>query len=181
MRKLVPVSSVLLALLLAAGIACSNDHKAPDVTANIRQGLDQAGLNSVRVSQDRDKGVVTLSGDVPSDNQKTQAESIARSDAGTQVVANEIAVRPQGDNTAGKIDSDQDKAIEKNLDAKLVRMNLNHDVRYEVKNGVVTLKGNVPSQSERSSVEKAASGVPDVKQVVNELEVRHQKATSTGQ
>ena len=46
-------------------------------------------------------------------------------------------------------------------------------------NGVVTLKGDVPSQSQRSSVEKMAGQVPNVKQVVNELEVKHQKATAS--
>jgi len=48
-----------------------------------------------------------------------------------------------------------------------------------VKNGVITLKGNVNSQSRRATVEKLAAAVPNVKQVVNELEVRNQKATSS--
>jgi osmotically-inducible protein OsmY len=89
-------------------------------------------------------------------------------------------VRPTGDEgVARKVESDLDKGIDKNLDAKLVELNLNHDVRYDVKNGVVTLKGDVPSQSQRASVEKVAADVPHVKQVVNELEVKNQKATST--
>ncbi len=72
-----------------------------------------------------------------------------------------------------------DKAIEKNLDAALVKSKLQKNVRYDVKNGVVTLKGDVKSQSRRSQVEKVASGVPNVKQVVNELEVKGQKASSS--
>jgi osmotically-inducible protein OsmY len=175
------VSLSLLSLVLVIASACtSKPPKAPDVTTNIRQALDQAGLNDVSVSQDRDKNVVTLTGKVPTDNDKTRAESIARSVAGTQVVANEIAVRPAGEEgTAKKVQSDLDQAIDKNLEAKLVELNLNHDVRYDVKNGVVTLKGDVPSQSKRTSVEKIASDVPNVRQVVNKLEVKNQKATST--
>lgn len=61
----------------------------------------------------------------------------------------------------------------------LIQHKLKKDVSYDVTNGVVTLKGDVPSQSQRSSVEKMAGQVPNVKQVVNELEVKHQKATST--
>lgn len=61
---------------------------------NIRKSLDQANLKDVSVSQDRDKGVVTLTGTTASDSDKVQAESIANSIAGSQVVANEIAVRP---------------------------------------------------------------------------------------
>jgi len=72
-----------------------------------------------------------------------------------------------------------DKAIEKNLDAMLVKNKLQKGVRYDVKNGVVTLKGDVPSESRRSQLEKLASNVPNVKQVVNELEVKNQKASST--
>lgn len=174
------VSSLILCAAIAAGVACSNQAKAPDVKANIENSLKQAGLNDVSVSQDRDKGVVTLSGDVQSEGDKTQAASIAQSIAGSEVVANQIAVRPPSDDGMAKtVDSDVDKAIDKNLDAKLVQMRMNHNVSYDVKNGVVTLKGKVPSQSTRSHIEKAAAAVPNVKQVVNELEVKGQKATST--
>jgi len=165
---------------MIAAACASRPPKAPDVTTGIRQALDQAGLNDVSISQDRDKSVVTLTGKVATDDDKTRAESIARSIAGTQVVANEIAIRPPGEeSTAGKVQSDLDKAIDKNLEAKLEQLNLKHDVRCDVKNGVVTLKGDVPSRSKRASVEKVASDVPNVKQVVNELEVKNQKATST--
>jgi osmotically-inducible protein OsmY len=61
----------------------------------------------------------------------------------------------------------------------LVQHRFNQDVHYDVNQGVVTLKGNVRSQSQRATVEKLAAQVPNVKQVVNELEVRNQKATSS--
>jgi osmotically-inducible protein OsmY len=171
---------LLLAIAIALTPACSNRAKAPDVSGSVRQALDQAGYNEVHVSQDRDKNVVTLTGSVPSDSDKIQAESIARSIAGSQVVSNEIGVRPSGDeSTAKKVDSNLDKGIDKNLEAMLIEHRLDHDVKYDVKNGVVTLKGDVPSQTKRDSVEKLATQVPNVKQVVNELEVKNQKATST--
>jgi hyperosmotically inducible periplasmic protein len=174
------VSSLLLCLSLAAGVACSEKAKSPDVKPQIEQALNQAGLKDVSVSQDRDKGVVTLSGNVGSDGDKSQAQSIAQGIAGSEVVSNEISVRPAGEeSTAKTVDSDLDKAIDKNLDAKLTQMKLQRGVRYDVKNGVVTLKGTVTSQSKRAEVEKAASDVPNVKQVVNELEIKGQKATTT--
>jgi hyperosmotically inducible protein len=132
------------------------------------------------VSQDREKGVVTLTGTVPTDGDKAQAESIAKSGAGAQVVADQIAVRPPGNESDAKtVDSDIDKAIEKNLDAILVKNKMKRDVKYDVKNGVVILTGDVTSQSRRSQVGKLAATVPNVKQVVNELEVKNQKASST--
>ena len=173
------INGVLIGMALSITLAC-NQTKAPDVTDNVRHALDSAGLSDVHVSQDRDKNVVTLTGNVPSDDDKGRAESIAKSQAGSAVVADEIGVRPKDDEgTARKVDSDVDSGIEKNLDAMLVEHKMNHAVRYDVKNEVVTLKGSVPSQTQRSSVEKMAQQVPNVKQVVNELEVKNQRATST--
>lgn len=181
MKTFKTVSLVCVVVAILATLGCSErPPKAPDVSSDIRHALDQAGLNEVSVSQDRDKSLVTLTGNVASDDDKSRAESIARSIAGAQVVSNEIGVRPVGDeSTAKKVDSSLDSGIDKNLEAMLLEHRLKHDVNYDVKNGVVTLKGDVPSQAQRSSVEKMAQQVPNVKQVVNELEVKHQKATST--
>jgi len=48
--------------LLAAGIlaGCSGTSASPDVAGSIRKSLDEAGFKDVSVSQDRDKGIVTL-------------------------------------------------------------------------------------------------------------------------
>jgi hyperosmotically inducible periplasmic protein len=180
MKAMKSVSVLALAFALAAAVACSEQRKAPDVSDNVRNSLNQAGLESVKVSQDRDKGVVTLSGDVQTDDEKARAETVARAVAGNQVVANEIGVRPTGNESiAKKVDSDLDAGIEKNLSATLVQHRLKKDVRYDVSNGVVTLKGSVTSAALRDSAEQIAQKVPNVKQVVNELEVKGQKATST--
>ena len=171
----------LLPLVLVGTLAgCSETNKSPDVTDNIRKSLDQSGYKDVSVSQDRDKGVVTLTGTVATESDKSQAEAIAKSSAGSQVVADQIAVRPPGNESDAKtVDADLDKAIEKNLDALLVKNKLKNDVKYDTKNGVVTLTGEVRSQARRAQVEKLAASVPNVKQVVNELEVKSQKASST--
>ena len=180
--KTVHLCSALLPLLVAGiFIGCSRTSiKSPDVAGNIRKSLDQAGLKDVSVSQDRDKGVVTLGGHVVADDAKTQAESIATSMAGGQVVSDQIAVIPQGaESDAKTVNSDLDKGIEKNLDAALILNKLHASVKYDVKNHVVTLTGEVDSQSTRQQAERVASSVPNVRQVVNELQVKNQKATSS--
>ena len=181
MRSLKLSSSMVVLLIAGCLSACSNTPtKSPDVADNIRKSLDQANLKDVSVSQDRDKGVVTLTGATGSDSDKAQAESIAKSIAGSQVVSNEIAVRPPSDSSmAKKVDSDLDSAIDKNLHAILVKNRLEHAVKCDVKNGVVTLSGTVNSQSKRAEVERMATKVPNVQQVVNELQVKNQKATSS--
>jgi len=60
----------------------------------------------------------------------------------------------------------------------LVKHRLTKNVKYDVKNGVVTLTGDVPSQTKREQVKNSSPSVPNVKQVVNELEVKNQKASS---
>jgi len=169
--------------LLAAGIflGCSQPSaKSPDVSANISHSLDQAGFKDVSVTQDRDKGVVTLGGHVAADRDKAQAESIAASLAGGQVVSNQIAVIPVGSESAAKaVNSDVDGGIEKNLDAALIQNELHESVKYAVKNSVVTLTGEVDSQSTRRQAERIASAVPNVGQVVNELQIKKQRATSS--
>jgi hyperosmotically inducible protein len=176
------LSGALLGMLAVGSISgCSSTlTKSVDVADTIRQSLAQAGLKDVSVSQDRDKGVVTLTGTTTSEADKSQAETIARSIGAGQVISDQIAVRPPGrESIAKKVDSDLDGGIEKNFDAVLVQHKLDSDVKYAVKNGVITLTGNVNSQTRRDSVEHLAAGVPNVKQVVNELEVKDQKASST--
>jgi osmotically-inducible protein OsmY len=95
-----------------------------------------------------------------------------------QVVANEIGVRPPADTVAGDVDSSLDKGIKNNLDAKLTEARMDKTVDYSVKNGVVTLKGDVNSQPQRTRAADLAKSVPNVKQVVNELQIKDQKATT---
>src|SRR5690349_17386253 len=98
--------------LSSALIACSSATKSPDVSDSIRRSLDQSGLKNVSVSQDRDKGVVTLGGHVASDRDKSQAESIAKSFASGQVVSNQIGViPPAAESEAKAVNADLDKGI----------------------------------------------------------------------
>jgi len=170
MRVLKLTAAIAALALVGSFSACSDTHsKSPDVTGRIRQSLDHAGLRDVSVT-----------GNVKSDAEKSQAEMIASSNAPTQVVSNQIAVRPPGEeSTSKKVESDTDKAIDKNVDAELVKLRLQHDVKYDVNNGVVTLKGTVNSPAKRATVEKATKNVPNVQQVVNEIEVKNTKATSS--
>jgi len=95
-------------------------------------------------------------------------------------VANEIAVVPVGvESDAKAVNSDLDKGIEENLDAALIQNKMHENVKYEVKSGVVTLSGEVNSQSKRDNAATVATNVPNVKQVVNDVQVKNQKASSS--
>lgn len=181
MKILNPFLSALALLLVTTLAGCSaRATKSPEVSDSIRKSLDNANFKDVSVTQDREKGVVTLGGHVAGEGDKAQAESIAKSMAGDQVVANQIAVIPTATaSDAKKVNSDLDQGIEKNVDAALIQAAIKKGVKYEVKSGVVTLTGEVGSEALRTQVQAVASTVPNVQQVVNELQVKNQKATST--
>jgi len=177
--KLLLALFTVFAIATLAGCSASS-AKSPDVGASIRKALDQAGFKGVSVSQDRDKGVVTLTGHVPTDADKSQADSLAKSIAGEQVVSNQIAVMPKGaEGDAKAMNSDLDRGIANNLDAALIQNKLHDAVKYDVKNGVVTLTGEVDSPTKAAQAGTIASAVPNALQVVNELQVKDQKATSS--
>lgn len=180
MKTLANWSACLMVVAVGILAACSQTTKPPTVAASIRSALDQAGFKKVSVDQDRGKGVVTLGGTVAGGADKAQAEALARSLAGSEVVANQIAVLPVGvESDARTMNSDLDKGIEQNLDAALIQSKLRKGVSYAVKSGVVTLTGEVDSQSKRRDAAKVAGSVPNVQQVVNELQVKNQKASSS--
>jgi osmotically-inducible protein OsmY len=181
MKTLKPWLCLLAVALVGALAGCSSSStKSADVSGGIRTSLNQAGLKDVSVTQDRNKGVVTLGGHVAADVDKSQAESIAKSSAGTQVVSNQIAVIPPGtEHDAKAMGSDLDKGIEGNLDAALIQGGLHKNISYAVKNQVVTMTGEVDSQSKRLQAQEIAASVPNVQQVVNELQVKDQKASSS--
>jgi hyperosmotically inducible protein len=170
------IGIVALSVLMAG---CVTTTQSPDVSGQIRKSLDDSGLKNISVSQDRTKGVVTLTGNVQSDEQRAQAEGIAKANSAGQVVADQIAVTPPGENEPRTVNADIDKAIGEDLDAQLVKNRLNHDVSHSEKNGVVTLKGTVNSENMRDRVAKIANGVPNVKEVVNELQIKNQKASAS--
>jgi hyperosmotically inducible protein len=173
---------IATAALLAAGLltGCSNATQTPAVADSVSKSLTQAGLKDVSVSQDRDKGVVTLTGHVANDAQKAQAQQIAQSLAPNQVVANEVAILPANDaSTTKTLYADLDKGISSNLDAALISGGYKSGIHHSVKNGVVTLTGTVDTENQRAQLQQLAQSVPNTQQVVNEVQTRHEKATSS--
>jgi hyperosmotically inducible periplasmic protein len=170
---------IALAVCLGMLAGCSSQPKTADVKDEIEKSLRDAGYKDVKVSQDREKGVVTLGGQVQSQEDKDRAEAIAKGGAAGQVVANEVGVIPPASaRIAKQVNADEDKAIEKNLDAAFASAGLK-GVKHRTKNGVVTLTGAVPGEATRSQAALAAEQITNVQQVVNEIETTLNRATSS--
>ena len=158
-------------LILGCALAACSQPVPTNIEGDTRVSLDQAGLKSVAVKVDN--GNVKLSGEVVSDAQKSEAETIARAKAGSLVVVNEISVRPPGvENQAAKTANAVDAAVHDNVKLALVQARLDRDIDIDVKEGIVTLKGTVPSEATRARIVTLAKAVTNVKQVVNEIKIK---------
>lgn len=167
------------AMLLAGSLIVAGCHKQfPDEKSAVDNSLSSNNLSAVSVSQDRDKGVIQLSGNVASDDMKTRAENLAKQAAPDYTVANEIGVRPPGDQSqAGAVASNLDSAIEDNFKAEIKgHKNLDdQSIHGSAKNGTLVLTGSVKTEAQKHEAESLAKKVPNVQQVVNELEVKPKK------
>jgi hyperosmotically inducible periplasmic protein len=173
------VSGIVLALAVA-GLAsgCAQDEDAPDVQDDVETALSQAGYEDVSVEQDQGRGIVTLSGEVDTEQDRQRAEQAARAAAGSMIVANEIGVRPEGmEGQAEDVATAQDDAIESNFEAMLASRQVEDDVDFESNNGVLRLSGEVDDPNLRNELEEMAASVPNVRQVVNEIEVAERQAS----
>ena len=170
-------------LLLTVAIGCSsNKANTPSVKDQVVKALDNAGYKDLKVNVNNDKQLVTVTGDVKSQEDKERAEELAKDMAAGYVVSDEIGVRPEGNEGAARnIDSNVDTGIVKDFKAVIIanRLEKQH-IRYDAKNGVLTLKGMVDSADLRKQAEQLATSVPNVQQVVNELDVRGYKKKPSG-
>src|SRR5579859_2539496 len=96
---------------------CNKTH--PDEKSAVTNSLNSNNLSAVSVSQDQEKGVMTLSGNVDNADAKSQAESLAKQAAPDYTIANEIGVRPPEVANAGAVASNLDSAIEDNFKAAI--------------------------------------------------------------
>src|SRR5438552_16799993 len=108
------ILATLASLLLAFSIGCSeNKANTPDVKDQASKSLDNAGYKDIKVDVDKDKQLVTLSGDVATQDDKERAEQLSKQTAPGCVCSNEIGSRPATAGcTARKIDSSCHPAIE---------------------------------------------------------------------
>lgn len=169
--SLLVISCFALLMSVAAWAQFGRSNSEADA---VRNALKQADLKDVNVSDDADKNTITLGGTVHSEDAKRRAEEVAKSAAGNRQIANEISVEPLGhESQARTVESKRDDAIEDNYKAELVARHMDDlSIHYKAKNGVLVLSGSVKNGGQRQEAYELAKKVPNVKQIVNQLEVR---------
>ncbi len=172
--KLIALMIAAFTALLILG-ACNKNADHPDVKDAVDTAMTRHDLGVVKVSQDRDKGVLTLSGDVETPDKKAEAESVAKEAAPGYTIANEIGIRPVGTESQAKsVDSNLDDGIENNYKAAIkAHKDLDdQSIHYDAKNGTLMLKGSVKTAAQKKEAAMLAKNIPNVKEVVDEIEVK---------
>jgi len=181
------ISSVLI--LFAA---CNNTGDAATTTKVKQRLAADSEISALKVDVDTKGGVVTLTGEVDSQRAKDRAGELAAQVEGVKRVDNRLQVNPaaaragEGKETTNGTERDKQTAQEGDRDrtttlddatiltkikAKLLAEGIiGTDV--DVKNGVVSLKGEVSSAAERDKAARLATETEGVKSVNNQLKVK---------
>jgi osmotically-inducible protein OsmY len=125
-------------------------------------------LDATDIAVSVKKGVVTLAGFVKSYTDKYEAEAAAKRVAGVVAIANDIEVRlPSVDERPDpEIARDAVAAIKSQLPIS------SEKIKVVVKNGWITLEGQVEWQYQRSAAENAVRRIKGVKGVINSVQLK---------
>jgi osmotically-inducible protein OsmY len=125
-------------------------------------------LDATDIAVSVKKGVVTLTGFVKSYTDKYEAEAAAKRVAGVVAIANDIEVRlPSVDERPDpEIARDAVAAIKSQLPIS------SEKIKVVVKNGWITLEGQVEWQYQRSAAENAVRRIKGVKGVINSVQLK---------
>jgi osmotically-inducible protein OsmY len=159
------ITSSFFAVALA--VACGG---RPDTKDNVEKALKQANIDTVDVDVDHDANVVHLKGTVGTMSDRTRAEEVASAAVGTSGrVLNELTVEGLNSDTADDFDGQIHDTLDRMVDNDPVLKE--RDVNFEVKNGSVTITGEVRSADEKNRVSQIVKSAPGVKDFANALEI----------
>ena len=162
----------LAALILLASVCCERRNIADSaINTNVKSKLAaDTETSALKINVGTNGGVVTLTGIVPTQAEKSQAEQIARNTEGVTRVINNITVAPSATGENGGGVSAEDLMILSKIRSRYVAEGVvGPDI--EVKDGVVTLKGNVENPQSKVRAESIARATSGVKSVNNMIEV----------
>jgi hypothetical protein len=169
------------------------------LTAKIKTQMAVDGrISPTRVSVDTLEGAVTLTGEVPTQEEKDAAEQVARNVKGVRSVSNQITINPSAAATGLPSGNEMKQKAEKavggvqqevktqagqailmgKIKARLVGAGYG-DISVGVEQGVATLQGEVSSEKDREAIETIVARVEGVQKVNNQITVGVRSPTPT--
>jgi hyperosmotically inducible periplasmic protein len=170
-------SMILIAILT---LVCSNcTQQAVDdatVSAKVKTRLaGDAETSAIKIGVTTVKGVVTLSGVVPTELEKAKAEQVARGTEGVTQVVNNITINPESIGATNIKEKTEeavnDATILSKIKTKLVLEKIT-GTNVDVVNGEVTLKGEVSDEKQITQAAEIARSTNGVRSVNNQLIVK---------
>ncbi|MGD8205551.1 molecular chaperone OsmY [Pantoea sp. FN0305] len=143
------------------------------ITAKAKAALvDDETIKSTDISVETQKGVVTLSGFVSSQDQAEKAVALVKKVEGVKSVSDKLHVRDSEKQSVSGYAGDA--ATTSEIKAKLLADDIvpSRNVKVETTNGVVQLSGTVEKQAQSERAESIAKAIEGVKSVKNDLTVK---------
>jgi osmotically-inducible protein OsmY len=168
-----------VAVLLASSpflTGCDRNADTPNYESRVKDRLKSANVKDVDANWNKDEKALHLTGKVDDTAEKQRAENIASQVVGTSGrVVNELKVE-------GVDTRDEDKGIEDRLDKAFKEDDQwdrdNLDLTFHANAGVVTIKGDAPSEAVKDRVGAKVRATEGVKDVVNDLQIKPAKEPS---
>ena len=155
-------------LLGISALACKSGPDDAALTTSVKAKIAaDAALKTAKVDVATKDGVVTLTGTVDTDAEKTAAGTAAKGVEGVKQVTNNLTVKPPVP-LAPPVDTSNDAAIKKAIMDGLTAAGIK-GVEVDVVGGVATLKGSVPKGSMTKAVMAANEAKPKPTKVQNQL------------
>jgi hyperosmotically inducible protein len=131
--------------------------------------------SAARINVDTSNGIVTLSGKVPTTAERSEAERIARNTQGVTQVVNNISAEQgaggPGGTPGGPGGTSNDATIQSSIKSQYAANGIT-GTNVDVKNGEVTITGEVDNAQEKARAEEIASKTSGVKSVKNQLTIK---------
>ena len=193
MRKLI---AVVILLVIVAGAAFYVYHHGwkrperfstlfsssgdPSTTRKVKTALGLSKrLAGFDIGVSTSNGVVTLTGQLPSEDIKSLAGEIARDTAGVKDDKNEIAVDPAAQPSSESVHVEDLEIRVAILEALAHSRELGgKNIDLKVENRSVTLSGSVETPAQRNGAEQVARAVDGVAGVTNNLAVANPQAAT---
>jgi hyperosmotically inducible protein len=140
-----------------------------NITARIKTILaNDSSLNLFKIDVETREGIVTLTGNVPTEDRKKRAGEVSISVDGVKMVENFLEVGPKK-----KPEMFEDAVITSQITSGLIQNPATHALTIEVETsgGQVILSGQVQSEAEKREAEQIARHTTGVVSVENQLEV----------
>ena len=180
----------LLALVAVVGVAWRWQFTVPDSARDALREVTDATItgqvktafaiskriSAYEIAVETKDGVVTLSGQVPTEIDRELAGDVARDTTGVKQVDNQLRVEPglkPSDASLRESSRVADLEIHADLRERLAASKhfTGSEIQVSVKDRVVTLTGRTQTPQQKTGVEQLARSLPNVVKVVNQLTV----------